>query len=683
MASLDKHRTPEHEIVTSRQPAPISKPPRQISLGLSKYFRAANDRLNYLEYGDPAEYLLRTTGVEVPNSYLHTIWVPPRFKRQDEAGDEIVLDTLLNDLNPCLLVLADPGCGKSTLGRFLTCFFIDKFCNNELDYFGVLAPLNTLRTSGVTYQEAVVNCAAKYVGLDQDIDVMEDLKRHLANACVIFDGLDELPIARRASVTFDPLPLRREAALLIRALRFVQTPDPAGDIPKKSIVTTRSKDYFDDRESSLGVLPQYYLSRFSPDQMTTAVRQWHDAAKSRAREHFRGNPGLLDLLDERHRCILSALRDNFDLATVCLTPLMLNVLQTVYSDAKDLPSSVSQLCWRAVNWFLVDKHLATNHKDFVVEHGSWLLQAITDIGWLAHTRMVAGQAKSLTDTELRQIVKSACNVKAVLRADYETQEDSITRVTSFLRRGHGVLVKVSQDEFDFVHNVFREVMAGRALSRLPVPERRVLALRELWHGPIRYWAGLRAADPDGLYEISAFVGELLTDVESGNLHASLARAEMLVEVCSIVPPTRFTHDLKKQIVAVRKELIALLERPDLRLNHRIKIGDLLAVLGDPRLEKSVVKRIEWVDEAVFEVGRASDHHTRIPKYKSCPASPMLSGSLHRFGIGCFLVTNQEFGAFVRADGYKQQRFWPSDMAWKWAQGDTATVNALIDRKSVV
>jgi hypothetical protein len=132
-------------------------------------------------------------GVNVPKSTLESIWVPPRFKQQDESGDDIVLDTLLADGSSCLLVLADPGCGKSTLARFLTCFFIDRYCLNQQEFFGLLVPLSGLRTTGLTYEEAVVHCAARAVGLEVDSEAINDLRSNFSRAFVIFDGLDELP----------------------------------------------------------------------------------------------------------------------------------------------------------------------------------------------------------------------------------------------------------------------------------------------------------------------------------------------------------------------------------------------------------------------------------------------------------------------------------------------------------
>jgi formylglycine-generating enzyme required for sulfatase activity len=679
MDDIDKHRTPEQEVIRTRQPTlrPTTPSMRELSPGVAKYFRAAMERLNYLQYGDPAEYLLRMKSVEVPNSALDSIWVPPRFKQRDEKGDDISLDTLLGDPSRCLLVLADPGCGKSTLARFLTCFFINRYCRNEKDSFGLLVPLSTLRTSGMTYQEAVVYCAAKYVGLDEDLQVLKDLEVNIGEACIIFDGLDELPISRRTMTEKEPVPLRREAVILISTLRHLQPSQAEGNMPLKSIVTSRSKDYFEDRESNLGTVPHYFISRFSPGQMNTAVRKWHDAAKARAIEHLKDDAKILESLDERQRGIQSALRDHFDLATVCLTPLMLSVLQAVYSAPQDLPSSVSQLCWRAVSWFLVEKHIVTSQDEFVADNAPWLLRTIIEIGWYVHTRMVSGQGTSFNDTDLRRIAKSACPHESLSKADYQTQEDAITSVVSFIRRGHGILVNVSPDEFQFVHNVFREVMAGRALGNLPVPERRDYALNELWHGPIRYWAGLRAGEADGLHEISAFVGELSSDVKTGDALAVLARAEMLVEVYSIVPRNQFTQDLKDRMSEVCDELCLLLKREDLRLAHRIRVGDLLAILGDPKLETGVLDRVHWIDAGNYRIGRDQGHRTRIAKYQTCPASPPIVGDLGRFGIGSYLVTNMEFRRFIDAEGYNNSKYWPGETGWKWASGDTNTVQSLI------
>ena len=434
MEPLDKHRTPEEEVIVSQRTGIYSFDKSGLNVGLGRYFAMALEQLNYLEYGDPAEFLSRVRGFRVPNSSLDSIWVPPRFRKQDETGDEIPLDTLLSDPSPCQLVLAEPGCGKSTLARFLTCFFIKRFCSQEQGYFGLLVPLSILRLSGMTYQEAVAHCAAKYLHLESDSQVTNDLKQNLARACIIFDGLDELPVVRRTTVAQDDVPLRREAAELIRSLRYVHMPDATAETPQKSIVTCRSKDYFEDRDSSLGTTP-HYITKFSPIQMHTAIRQWHDSAKDSIQKHQPNDNASLAFLDARRRGIESALREHFELASICLTPLMLSALQTVYSDPTDLPSSVSQLCWRAINWFFVEKHRGTAYGTFVGDYDVWILQAIIDIGMYLQERVVSSKPKSLDSADLRRLVSTACPTNLTLPADYGMRKVLLLALPPFCDAG--------------------------------------------------------------------------------------------------------------------------------------------------------------------------------------------------------------------------------------------------------
>ena len=676
MSDFDRHRTPEEETVRSVHNNSKRNP--VLTIGLSTFFSRALELFDHLEYGDPSEYLQNLGSVGVAMSPIDDTWTPPRFKQQGQEGEEVGLDILLADRTQGILVLADPGCGKSTLARFLTCTFISRFCQEEQDHFAILVPLASLRLSGMTYQEAVVNCAVRRVGLESDPEVAKDLIRNFEKCFVIFDGLDELPISVRHSREGEPPspPTRQEAAQLVRALRFVHAPTQRGERPFRFVVTCRTRDYFEDPTSSLAPIPHYFLSRFSPLQMNAVVKKWHDAAIRRARESFPNSSKVVEALGARQRGIKSVLRDNAELGALCLTPLMLNVLQTVYSDGYDLVSSVSHLCWRAVKWFFVEKHKQSRLGTFVNQHSAWLIDALVEVAWTIQEQVAGGGTKFIADDQLRKAVTRACP-KGARHYDYEEQEDAVTSVVGFIRRGHGILIQISNSEFEFAHSVFREVLAGKALARLSVPERRHLALQESWHAPIRYWAGLRAGESDGLHEISAFVGELSQD--RSDVLAVLARGEMLAEVCSSVPREKLTLDLLRRIEEARADLAGSLSKSDLTLAHRFRIGDLLGTLGDPRLIGTAERRIVWIDEGQRQIGRAQNHKSRIAKYQSCPASPVTTGFLSRYGIGKYLVTNAEFADFVKAGGYKDARFWPSDYGRRWATGDRSVIDELISK----
>jgi formylglycine-generating enzyme required for sulfatase activity len=672
MPDFSKHRTPEQETIRDVAGIAAASARSGMSPILVRYFSAVLAKCNYLEYGDPAEYLFRITRVEVPKSPIESIWVPPRFKQQEDAAQDITLDQVLCDQNDCVLILADPGNGKSTLARFLTCFFINRFVDAEQDHFALFIPLPLLQVVG-TNEEAVALCAATYVGLENDLALRQYLEREITHATLIFDGLDEVPIGRSASEDSKSVPIRAQVAQLIRSLRW------GIGLPKqtqpKMFVTTRSRDYFEDPTSSLGICAHYYMSRFSAPQVAKVVQQWHLLAKERAIQY--AQLPLAAELDERRRGIMSVWRENSDLGTICLVPLFLSVLQIVYSDGRDMVSSVSQLCWRAISWFLIEKHYAGTQKTLVTEYREWIIASLVEMGWYSQSQVAAGGSKYLTDQVLRDLTRVVAPEK-IRHSDYQTCENAITRIVAFVRKGHGILVNVSEHQFDFAHNIFREVLAGSALRRLPIPERRALAITEQWQVSVRFWAGLCAAEEGGLYEIGAFVGELEEDAQT-SIHALFAQAAMLVEVKSIVVERKLTKDLKTRIATVRQHLLSTLARRELTMAQRIQIGDFLSVLGDPRLEQPVMSRMQSIPSAVYRIGRSENHQTRLSKYLSCPASPILEGMLAAFRIGSYLVTNADFKEFVNDSGYKTPQLWPISVAWKWVSGDVSTRSDLIER----
>jgi formylglycine-generating enzyme required for sulfatase activity len=686
---LDKYRTPEGNVrkVTVPPNEGVAARPaeRVLSHGMARYFQAILSRLDHLEYGDPSEFVLRRTGVDTDRRPLEEVWVPPIFRQHDEAGAELTLETLLADEAPCVLVLAYPGHGKSTLARFLTCDLFRGFRQGRFGCFGLYVPLCDLKINAGSDQRAIIECALNFVGLGTETSLVDDIEKELDRAILIFDGLDELPIRNANLMQNGQVTLRRNAAETIRLLNVTRSKRPDGAPAIRSIVTSRASDYFEDKSSTLGAVPQYVLSNFSPHQVRTAIQKWHRAAK-RAVEGMSGVPaGFAAEMDGRIHAVENALRDNPDLASVCLTPLMLSILQSVYSDKGDIPSSVSQLCDRAVNWLLIEKPVKFEPQ-LSKEHQAWLKTAIGAAGWEVHRRSVSGIGKFLNNDDLRKIVKDTSPIKATNAGEYDVREDVITRITSHLRRGHGILVNVSDGQYDFAHNVFREVMAGYALGLRPVTELRQFALDEAWHGPIRYWAGLKAFDKSnsrqaseaGLNEINAFVGELATDCDEHNMVAILACGEMLAEACMVGERSKFIRDLKTKISDIRTKLAQALSSPQLRFSQRIKIGDLLGILGDPRLDKGPLERIWSFDGGSVTIGRAQNHKARNPKYESCPASPVIVGELHPYSVGTFLVTNVEFGKFIAAGGYKDQKFWASEVGWNWANADAETNGLLVE-----
>jgi formylglycine-generating enzyme required for sulfatase activity len=680
MAKKDRTNENKVRIVKNDNSSDGKRSSRILSNGLRKYFAAALTKLDFIEFGDPSEYLKKKHNIEIPTTELSSIWIPPIFN-DEHTNKEITFASFLEESNP-QLVLADPGCGKSTLSRFLTCTYIKKYRSNEQDYFGMFVPLDRFRKPK-NIEEEIAYCAAEFAELEKDGEVIEALKENILNACIIFDGYDESPSSRANQSDEHPIAIRPEVAQMISSLTVNAMISSENEKQQRFIVLCRRIDYKGyKKESQLSITPKL-MTKFSSKQMNNAVMNWHQAAIEGIKKYDSSESKVVPNLTLRLKEIQSVLLEHSDLAEICLTPFMLNALQTVDLDAKDLPSSVSQLCWRAVNWFFIDKHHEPDKVLLVSEFGKCILEIITEIGYSIQESVVkSDKPKNLGDLELRKLTKQAFKTNGI-NEKYEDDvlEQKITHVVSFLKRGHGIFIYRSSsedDEFEFVHNIFREVVAGRWLLKKEVVELTDYALSWGWHGPIRYWAGFKAVEKDGLYAISSFVDELTQEQYKDNVQAILACGEMLVEVISCVKPHLITAGIKTHIRKTSEKLCKLLKQDSLLLVQRIRIGDLLAILEDPRLKTKIEERLTTIVGGTYKIGRSEKHITTInKKYEDCPAFPITNGSLQEFKIGNYLVTNKEFKEFIDAEGYKKAKYWQSEIGWKWAQGDVGTLNFLI------
>jgi predicted NACHT family NTPase len=327
MSGQESHRTPEEKIVKVDASRSVENDRTNVVGGVARYLAGVPAYLDSIEYGDPSEFLLARTGHETRHASLSEVWVPPVIRKLDEKSIERDVNILLSVVDHSVFILAPPGYGKSTLARYLTCFFAREFQGTKRNSFALYVPLSMLRLKDRTYRRAIVECALRFVGLESE-ELWREVEENLVHATIIFDGLDELPVGRGSD---DVVPLRAEAAELIRLTNFPVSQEFRTG-PLSSIVTCRTNDYFEDGRSRIPTAALFEISNFLPKQAEQAVLRWHEAALKLAGE-ARITAGDLE---RRGKDIIVALAHNSELGSVCLTPLMLNILQTVHSDEGDL-----------------------------------------------------------------------------------------------------------------------------------------------------------------------------------------------------------------------------------------------------------------------------------------------------------------------------------------------------------
>ncbi len=654
--------------------------------GLGVYLALVASRLNFLEFGDPSELLGSTHGIRAPPSPLAEIWEPPRVQqltpglavagRRVEGARELELQDALSAAQRLCVLLADPGGGKSTVGRHVACTIAAEGGAHADSPIPIFVPARFLQLTGQSYESAVVGAAVSQLGPEADMTpVREVLMACLPRAYVIVDGLDEVAVD-----TYGRTEVTVTRRLVLGLARYL-----AASYPNvRCLVTCRSSDYASEPNLLLDEATHLAICGLSDRQVSSAVHKWHERARLAA-------PQLgADYWPRRATAVLELIRSDADIGQLATVPLLLTLLQVVYSGERGTPRSISQLVDRAVGFLEYDKPrvgvatrvLRTGGEgaNDILEHEDaqrWLMEILRTLAYRCHQRFVDGTKRGVPITELQAVASEIVQVRG---GNYSTAGLNAFKVVEHLLRGHGVLVESEAEIWDFPHAVFREVLAGQYLNRLRIAQRVDLARTPGWRLPLRYWAGTLAQQPEGFGQIYHMASELHEQAKKhrrGRSTLVLALAEIVTEAASVALGPNDT--LPKLVDTVRRDLLKLIEDSALAIDERVRAGDLLGAIGDPRLGRRFVDvRLVLIPGGQYRVGRAEPHKVAHPKYQQCPASPELSGRLPAFRIGMFLVTNRDFAEFISAGGYSEERYWQTEQGRAWLKGDAAFLRELED-----
>jgi formylglycine-generating enzyme required for sulfatase activity len=662
---------------------------------LRTYCSGVQARLDYLEFGDPAELLEAAYRVTVPRQTLADIWIPPMLSEagvmgvtgvEPRVGLELQLDRVLELRQQLVVILAQPGGGKSTLSRFLAVRGAAQIlASGAPDGIIIYVPVAKLDLTGSAIEEAIAAAAADAVGLGRmSSDLVGAMTSVMSRAIFVVDGLDEASVA-----PINPADGHRVTrSEVIGAVRFLLLSYRGS----RCIVTCREADYVSDAASVFGEASHYRVGGFGPDQVHAAIAKWHRCAESAAM-----SVGIVASLpwSERADMIRELLRSDSSIGTLATVPLLLNMFQVVYAVSDELPRSISQLCNRAVKFLMVDKHKMESDQgreatrleptkgethapplsDAIAEH---ILVCLERVAFRIHERASGTQDRGLTPDELHAVVRETVLGPRARSGDDLRKGNEVEQVYKHIVRGHGVLAESESPKWDFTHNVFREVLAGRALKPCSTDDRINYAVDEKWHLPLRYWAGTLVAQGE-VDTVTVFASDLLdrSSRARGKRRMSLllACAEILSEATAASAPGSTLAP--RLIVKLKKSMVRLLNDSTLPLAKRVRLGDLLGALGDPRLAGSPLDLpLVPIGAGSYTIGRTSLHQTNNTKYLQCPAAPEFTASVDAFRVALVLTTNRDYNQFLSSGGYSELRWWHTDEARAWVTQDESFLSEL-------
>jgi formylglycine-generating enzyme required for sulfatase activity len=149
------------------------------------------------------------------------------------------------------------------------------------------------------------------------------------------------------------------------------------------------------------------------------------------------------------------------------------------------------------------------------------------------------------------------------------------------------------------------------------------------------------------------------------LIAALARTNLpLAGQCAAQPDVRCSDGVVKELQA------ALIERsrhPEADVRARIAAGRALGDLGDPRFERRRGPQGAYLMPPLVEIPAGRYAIGSDKNYDD--ESPVHAVELGAFLLGRFPVTNAEYRCFVEAGGYDDEKWWGTEAARRWRQGE--------------
>lgn len=624
------------------------RPPEDLRQATRRYLQYLVDRYRYLEFKGMGVsdrvplrlalqdlYVPLRARVELPHgeTWTRDLLLAGRTMPEDERehiGERLSEPTPLLDLLPrCsgLIILGDPGAGKTTFLKFLVLQLATG--SGAETRLPVLVPLsayaNALAEGDVRLDDFITGY---FHDLGADLPLATMLRQALDNgsAVVMLDGLDEVK----------DLGLRD--TVVRRVVDFCAFHRAAGN---KFLLTSRIVGYREVRPVAEG-LTECTLVDFGDEEIEDFVKRWTLAIEKAARSD---TPVAAQEAAREQAELLEAVRRNPGVRRLAANPLLLTILALMKRQGVTLPERRVELYQKYVETLLSTWNRARGlgrppARDLDVVETVRVLAPLAL--WMHHVNPGVGLVKQ-HDLQRR--------LEAIYGERGEANPERAAR--QFLSDVHehaGLLLERGSGQYGFIHLSFEEYLAAVALAQQGQQsvEPVVSALgdhigdpawREVCLLTVGYLGIVQQRD-----QAAGAVAEGLLCSTAGEP----GQAQVLAgDAAADAWPGGVTVACKEKAVAT---LLATM-RDDERVKPlvRARAGDALARLGDPRKEVMTLDTMEFcfVPRGPFWMGSEGPESRVIGKEK-----PAHQVTVADYWMAHYPVTVAQFRAFVQASGYK-------------------------------
>lgn len=461
-----------------------------------------------LEYRTRLAWLYDTAdiaGVPSPQDIgpirLDQIYVPLRFRWN--LGNEFIYLPQALDMHRHLVILGDPGSGKSTLIKVIVDMFGRTSDTPLKRALGELLPIPIiLRDYNVrgwkSYDQMLAAFLQKFRASVPDLDEAITLdwlimQLRQGKAILLFDGLDEVGSRQDREHLRDqiiiPLLLAFEQVRAVLTSRsvgydevpFDQMPIPGGmrgQITEKTPIGEQVENIKVPVTWGIGI-ERYYVAPFSNEDIEQFVVRWYSAREP--------NP---ELRREGITSLQAAIHQNERVHSLATNPQLLTLMAIVHRAFAELPSGRVELYDKVAEAYLLRidraKKLAS-YPASLDEMKRWLAR----VGWEMQSRRKErenfwgeddGKDLLATKEKVEEWLQQAIAEERGEAGSHEEAE----RFLDHIARRSGLLIPRGPEDFAFAHLTFQEYFAACHLGELAFD---LNALAELC-APLmerRYW----------------------------------------------------------------------------------------------------------------------------------------------------------------------------------------------------
>ncbi len=606
------------------------------------------------------------TGKLTPSGGAHTALLharqPPRpqWRSRPAAAsppDDVSLHTLVRDL-PFLVVLGDPGAGKSTLVRSILLALVQGHAYQHFGLPGAWLPIlfpvaafaEARSAPGARDLAPLDYLSTYYRGLSQP-DYRPLFLRALATgrALLLFDGLDEV---------------RGDRLRLLRCLEaFVREWDAPGN---RFVATSRIAGY-DDAPLDDRLFVRATVQPLSDEGIRRFIAQWSRAYEQAGAHDLPTDPpaAALELqrrVASRAHELTSAVFTNPNVTALARSPLLLTILALIHQQGSRLPDrrvDLYRLCVEALaeTW---NRSRSLSGREVDVYLGSEKLDERFVVNLLGPAALWMQQHQPGGLVE---------------RKDLERQLASTLRQTDGLPRGRaqrlarsfialmqydtGLLQERGRERFGFLHLTFEEYLAARALlESVTVKDPDELIHQHCtdpaWREVLRLMVAAASQR-----EAQRLLLHLLDAPATPEAHG---RPVVLAGECLL--DIGRNSATQRAWTAVVERLVQLVTSEQPATDTRIAALRVLGALDDPRL---LNPRKGDAPTGGYWCSVEAGAYWSSPAHGS---TPLHQAELsHSFQLARYPVTTSEYGLFMAAGGYRERRWW-SPAGWRFLHDDT-------------